>query len=94
MDYSASTYKILGIEKNKYKDKTNERLFIYISNPIVLYFLINLYPDNIQFSLLATIIILLIFAFVFAINSYLHSFLILELSSKDRITMDVAFIIW
>ena len=41
--------------------------------------------------MLATIIVLLIFAFVFAINSSLHSFLILEFTSKDRVTMDVGF---
>ena len=89
----ASTYKILGIEKNKLsKIKLTKDWSLYIFPiPIVLYFLINIYPENIQFNLLATIIILLIFAFVFAINSSLHSFLILEFTSKDRVTMDVGF---
>ena len=89
----ASTYKLLGIEKNKLsKIKLTKDWSLYIFPiPIVLYFLINIYPENIQFNLLATIIILLIFAFVFAINSSLHSFLILEFTSKDRVTMDVGF---
>ena len=87
----ASTYKLLGIEKNKLsKIKLTKDWALYIfPNPVVLYFLINIYPENIQFNLLATIIVLLIFAFVFAINSSLHSFLILEFTSKDRVTMDV-----
>ena len=89
----ASTYRLLNIEKNKLsmiKLAKDWALYIF-PVPIVLYFLINIYPENIQFNLIATIIVLLIFAFSFAINSSLHSFLILEFTSKDRVTMDVGF---
>ena len=34
---------------------------------------------------------LLVFGFVFAINSSLHSYLILAFSNDDRVTMDVGF---
>jgi len=49
---------------------------------------------NINFNeskLIITIVLLFIFGFVFAINSSIHSFLILKFTDKDRVTLDVGF---
>ncbi|GIR62458.1 MAG: MFS transporter permease [Alphaproteobacteria bacterium] len=59
--------------------------------PIILFFLLKLYPYNENFNLIITIIILLVFCFFFAINSSLHSFLILKFTNKKRVTLDVGF---
>ncbi len=47
----------------------------------------------IEVSVMTPILVggLLIFGFVFAVNSSLHSYLILAFTSKDRVTMDVGF---
>lgn len=59
--------------------------------PIILFFLLKLYPHNDNFNLIITIIILLAFCFFFAINSSLHSFLILKFTNKKRVSLDVGF---
>ncbi len=59
--------------------------------PIILFFLLKLNPYNENFNLIITIIILLVFCLFFAINSSLHSFLILKFTNKKRVTLDVGF---
>ena len=59
--------------------------------PIILFFLLKLHPSNENFNLIITIIILLVFCIFFAINSSLHSFLILKFTDKKRVTLDVGF---
>ena len=44
-----------------------------------------------NFILTFTILLLFVFGFVFAINSSLHSFLILEYTDKERVSLDVGF---
>ena len=59
--------------------------------PVFLAGLIWLVPDP-SYVITATIVIgLLIFGGIFAINSALHSFLILNLTDTKRVTMDVGF---
>jgi len=41
--------------------------------------------------IISTILGLFVFGFIFAINSSLHSYLILAFSSKDKVAMDVGF---
>ena len=50
--------------------------------------------NNINFNeskLIITIVLLFVFGFVFAINSSIHSFLILKFTDKNRVTLDVGF---
>jgi predicted MFS family arabinose efflux permease len=51
--------------------------------------LLNFYTHD--FLLHITIFVLFIFGFVFAINSSIHSFLILKFTDKNRVTLDVGF---
>ena len=44
-----------------------------------------------EHKLYITITVLFIFGFVFAVNSSLHSFLILKYTDKNRVTLDVGF---
>ena len=50
---------------------------------------LNFYTHD--FLLHITIFVLFIFGFVFAINSSIHSFLILKFTDKNRVTLDVGF---
>ncbi|MHC0052708.1 organoarsenical effux MFS transporter ArsJ [Actibacterium sp. D379-3] len=51
-----------------------------------------LWADGPQIWLTVTLVVgLLIFGFVFAVNSSLHSYLILAFTKADRVTMDVGF---
>ena len=50
---------------------------------------LNFYTQ--EFLLHITIFVLFIFGFVFAINSSIHSFLILKFTDKNRVTLDVGF---
>ena len=59
--------------------------------PIILFFLLKLNPYDENFNLIITIIILLVFCLFFAINSSLHSFLILKFTNKKRVTLDIGF---
>ena len=59
--------------------------------PIILFFLLKLNPYDENVNLIITIIILLVFCLFFAINSSLHSFLILKFTNKKRVTLDVGF---
>ena len=51
--------------------------------------LLNFYIQD--FLLHITIFVLFVFGFVFAINSSIHSFLILKFTDKNRVTLDVGF---
>jgi len=51
--------------------------------------ILNFYTHD--FLLHITIFVLFIFGFVFAINSSIHSFLILKFTDKNRVTLDVGF---
>ena len=51
--------------------------------------LLNFYTQD--FLLHITIFVLFVFGFVFAINSSIHSFLILKFTDKNRVTLDVGF---
>ena len=51
--------------------------------------LLNFYTHD--FLLHITIFVLFAFGFVFAINSSIHSFLILKFTDKNRVTLDVGF---
>ena len=50
---------------------------------------LNFYAQD--FLLYITIFVLFVFGFVFAINSSIHSFLILKFTDKNRVTLDVGF---
>ena len=50
---------------------------------------LNFYTQD--FLLHITIFVLFVFGFVFAINSSIHSFLILKFNDKKRVTLDVGF---
>ena len=50
---------------------------------------LNFYTHD--FLLHITIFVLFVFGFVFAINSSIHSFLILKFTDKNRVTLDVGF---
>ena len=50
---------------------------------------LNFYTQD--FLLYITIFVLFVFGFVFAINSSIHSFLILKFTYKNRVTLDVGF---
>jgi predicted MFS family arabinose efflux permease len=61
---------------------------LLIGIPIIL-ILLSLYFE--EYKLYITISVLFIFGFVFAVNSSLHSFLILKYTDKNRVTLDVGF---
>ena len=61
---------------------------LLIGVPILL-LLLSLYFE--EYKLYITISVLFIFGFVFAVNSSLHSFLILKYTDKNRVTLDVGF---
>ncbi len=61
---------------------------LLIGIPIIL-ILLSLYFE--EYKLYITIFVLFIFGFVFAVNSSLHSFLILKYTDKNRVTLDVGF---
>ena len=50
---------------------------------------LNFYTQD--FLLHITIFVLFVFGFIFAINSSIHSFLILKFTDKNRVTLDVGF---
>ena len=50
---------------------------------------LNFYTQD--FLLHVTIFVLFVFGFIFAINSSIHSFLILKFTDKNRVTLDVGF---
>ena len=58
---------------------------------VILLFLIPLNFYTQDFLLHITIFVLFVFGFVFAINSSIHSFLILKFTDKNRVTLDVGF---
>ena len=61
---------------------------LLIGIPILLLLLSSYFEEH---KLYITISVLFIFGFVFAVNSSLHSFLILKYTDKNRVTLDVGF---
>ena len=74
------------------KNLTRKRIEFWASaltvKPLLLIPL-NFYTQD--FLLHITIFVLFVFGFVFAINSSIHSFLILKFTDKNRVTLDVGF---
>ena len=64
---------------------------ILLNVPICLSLFLYLRPDATMLNATVVVIALLIFGAIFAVNSSLHSYLILELSAGARVTMDVGF---
>ena len=64
---------------------------ILLSVPICLSLFLYLRPDATMPNATVIVIALLIFGAIFAVNSSLHSYLILEFSAGSRVTMDVGF---
>jgi len=81
------TPKILSQNKSIGK-QTKYWASLLIGIPILLLLLSSYFEE---YKLYITISVLFIFGFVFAVNSSLHSFLILKYTDKNRVTLDVGF---
>ena len=64
--------------------------FLFITL-LIFTFLIYLVSKSEQIQLIITIILLITFGFIFAVNSSLHSYLILKFTKKERVALDVGF---
>lgn len=74
------------------KNSTRKQIEFWASALTVIpLFLIPLNFYTQDFLLHITIFVLFVFGFVFAINSSIHSFLILKFTDKKRVTLDVGF---
>lgn len=74
------------------KNSTRKQIEFWASALAVIpLFLIPLNFYTQEFLLHITIFVLFVFGFVFAINSSIHSFLILKFTDKNRVTLDVGF---
>ena len=74
------------------KNSTRKQIEFWASALAVIpLFLIPLNFYTQDFLLYITIYVLFVFGFVFAINSSIHSFLILKFTDKNRVTLDVGF---
>ena len=74
------------------KNSTRKQIEFWASALTVIpIFLIPLNFYTQDFLLHITIFVLFVFGFVFAINSSIHSFLILKFTDKNRVTLDVGF---
>ena len=74
------------------KNSTRKQIEFWASALAVIpLFLIPLNFYTQDFLLHITIFVLFVFGFVFAINSSIHSFLILKFTDKNRVTLDVGF---
>ena len=74
------------------KNSTRKQIEFWASALTVIpLFLIPLNFYTQDFLLYITIFVLFVFGFVFAINSSIHSFLILKFTDKNRVTLDVGF---
>ena len=74
------------------KNSTRKQIEFWASALTVIpLFLIPLNFYTQDFFLHITIFVLFVFGFVFAINSSIHSFLILKFTDKNRVTLDVGF---
>ena len=74
------------------KNSTRKQIEFWASALAVIpLFLIPLNFYTQDFLLYITIFVLFVFGFVFAINSSIHSFLILKFTDKNRVTLDVGF---
>ena len=74
------------------KNSTRKQIEFWASTLTVIplfLILLNFYTQD--FLLHITIFVLFVFGFVFAINSSIHSFLILKFTDKNRVTLDVGF---
>ena len=88
-----SSPKIINLKKNKnIIVALAKKWSLYIFPiPILLIFLLRYYNELNIFNLYITIFMLLVFGYVFAINSSIHSYLILEFTNEKRVSMDVGF---
>ena len=59
--------------------------------PLCLSVFLYMHPDATTLNATVVVIGLLVFGAIFAVNSSLHSYLILEFSTGSRVTMDVGF---
>lgn len=59
--------------------------------PLILTILTYAFPEAPVWVTVTVVIGLLVFGAIFAVNSALHSYLILSFTSEDRVTMDVGF---
>ena len=59
--------------------------------PLCLCVFLYMRPDATTLNATVVVIGLLVFGAIFAVNSSLHSYLILEFSTGSRVTMDVGF---
>lgn len=66
-------------------------IWLLLVVPLALSVFLYLRPDISDVNTVFVVVGLLVFGAVFAINSSLHSYLILEFSTGDRVTMDVGF---
>ena len=74
------------------KNSTRKQIEFWASTLTVIpLFLIPLNFYTQDFLLHITIFVLFVFGFAFAINSSIHSFLILKFTDKNRVTLDVGF---
>ena len=74
------------------KNSTRKQIEFWASAlSVIPLFLIPLNFYTQDFLLHITIFVLFVFGFVFAINSSIHSFLILKFTDKNRVTLDVGF---
>ena len=74
------------------KNSTRKQIEFWASALLVIpLLLIPLIFYTQDFLLHITIFVLFVFGFVFAINSSIHSFLILKFTDKNRVTLDVGF---
>ena len=74
------------------KNSTRKQIEFWASALTVIpLFLIPLNFYTQDFLLYITIFVLFVFGFIFAINSSIHSFLILKFTDKNRVTLDVGF---
>ena len=81
------TPKILS-ETKPIKNQVKFWANILIIIPLIL-IVLNIIFQELELTI--TIVLLFIFGFVFAVNSSIHSFLILSFTKKNRVTLDVGF---
>ena len=73
-----------NVLENKIKFWANSLILIPLILSVSSYYLED-------FIFTFTILLLFVFGFVFAVNSSLHSFLILQYTDKERVSLDVGF---
>ncbi len=71
-------------------EKLTRLTFALAAVPVILSSLLILYPNSFA-VVIAVVVGLLVFGALFALNSALHSYLILSFTTGERVTMDVGF---